>query len=96
MPDRRDDDTGSTVNTTLEFGLDTFGDVTNGPDARPRSYAQVIRDVVEQAVLADQLGVNFLGVGEHHRDEFAVTSPKWSWPSLPPGRRTTASGLRSR
>ena len=64
------------MTTTLEFGLDTFGDVTDGPDARPRSYAQVIRDVVEQAVLADELGVNFFGVGEHHRDDFAITSPE--------------------
>jgi probable LLM family oxidoreductase len=60
----------------LELGLDTFGDVTEGPDARPRSYAEVIREVVEQAVLADELGVNFFGVGEHHRDDFAITSPE--------------------
>jgi alkanesulfonate monooxygenase SsuD/methylene tetrahydromethanopterin reductase-like flavin-dependent oxidoreductase (luciferase family) len=31
---------------------------------------------VEQAVLADELGVNFFGVGEHHRDDFAITSPE--------------------
>ena len=38
---------------TLEFGLDTFGDVTAGPDGRLNSQAQVIREVVEQAALAD-------------------------------------------
>ena len=38
--------------------------------------AQVIRDVVEEAVLADRLGVDFIGVGEHHRDDFAVSSPE--------------------
>jgi probable LLM family oxidoreductase len=64
------------MTTPLELGLDTFGDVAEGPDARPRSYAEVIREVVDQAVLADELGVNFFGVGEHHRDDFAITSPE--------------------
>src|SRR5215216_7315607 len=59
-----------------EFGLDTFGDVTVGPDGEPLSYAQVIRDIVEQAVLADELGIDFIGIGEHHREDFAVTSPE--------------------
>jgi probable LLM family oxidoreductase len=60
----------------LEFGLDTFGDVTIGPDGRPKSHAQVIRDVVEEAVLADQVGVHAFGVGEHHRPDFAISSPE--------------------
>ncbi len=57
-------------------GLDTFGDVTVDADGTRRSEAQVIRDVVEQAVLADELGLSFFGVGEHHRDDFAVSSPE--------------------
>jgi probable LLM family oxidoreductase len=36
----------------------------------------VIRHVVEEGVLADQVGVDFLGIGEHHRDDFAVSSPE--------------------
>lgn len=60
----------------VELGLDTFGDVTVGPDGKPRSPAAVIRDVVEQGVLADQLGVHFFGVGEHHRPDFAVSAPE--------------------
>jgi probable LLM family oxidoreductase len=36
----------------------------------------VIRNIVEQAVLADQVGVDVFGIGEHHRDDFAVTSPE--------------------
>jgi probable LLM family oxidoreductase len=59
----------------LEMGLDTFGDVTNNDDGTPKSYAQVIRDVVEEGVLADHVGVNFIGIGEHHRDDFAVSAP---------------------
>jgi probable LLM family oxidoreductase len=60
---------------TLELGLDTFGDVTAG-DGRLLSQAEVIRNVVEEAVLADEVGIDFVGVGEHHRDDFAVTAPE--------------------
>ena len=61
---------------TIELGLDTFGDVSVGTDGRPLPTPEVIRNVVEQAVLADELGVDFIGVGEHHRDDFAVSSPE--------------------
>ena len=60
----------------VELGLDTFGDVTAGPDGRRLSQAQVLRDVVDEAVLADELGLDFFGVGEHHRDDFAVSAPE--------------------
>ncbi|WP_207457399.1 LLM class flavin-dependent oxidoreductase [Desertivibrio insolitus] len=60
----------------LELGLDTFGDVTVDEQGRRQSYAQVIRDVVEQGVLADEVGVDFFGVGEHHRDDYAVSAPE--------------------
>src|SRR3954468_9716377 len=60
----------------LELGLDTFGDVTTGPDGEPLSHAEVIRNVIDEAVLADSLGVDFIGVGEHHRADFAVSSPE--------------------
>src|SRR5579862_8620365 len=60
----------------MEFGLDTFGDVTTGPDGRLNSHAQVIREVIEQAVLADRLGVDAFGVGEHHRPDFSVSAPE--------------------
>ncbi len=60
----------------LELGLDTFGDVTLGADGRPLPQAQVIRNLIDEAVLADELGVDFIGVGEHHRADFAVSSPE--------------------
>lgn len=61
---------------SLELALDTFGDVTLGPDGQVKPQDQVIRDVVEQAVLADQVGVDFIGLGEHHRDDFAISAPE--------------------
>lgn len=60
----------------LEFGLDTFGDITRGPDGNLLTGAQTIRNIVEQAELADRVGVDFFGVGEHHRKEFAVSAPE--------------------
>jgi probable LLM family oxidoreductase len=59
----------------LEFGLDTFGDVTAGPDGL-RPHGAVIRDVIEEAALADELGLDFFGAGEHHRADFAVSAPE--------------------
>jgi probable LLM family oxidoreductase len=59
----------------LSFGLDTFGDMTVGDDGTPKPAGQVIRDLVEQAVLADRLGLDHFSLGEHHRDDFAVSAP---------------------
>jgi len=60
---------------TVEFGLDTFGDITADESGRPEPAGRVIRNIVEQAVLADTLGVDHFSVGEHHRDDFAVSAP---------------------
>lgn len=60
----------------IELGLDTFGDVTSDADGRPQSHAQVLRNVVAEAVLADELGLDFFGVGEHHRPDFAIAAPE--------------------
>lgn len=63
--------------THPQFGLDTFGDVTiDGATGERVSDAQAIRDTVDQAVLADEVGLDFFGVGEHHRQEFAISSPE--------------------
>lgn len=59
----------------VAFGLDTFGDTTVDRLGRPVHQSQVIRDVVEQGVLADEVGVDAFGVGEHHRPDFAVSAP---------------------
>lgn len=60
----------------VQFGLDTFGDVTVDTDGNPRSHGQVLREVVEQGALADEVGVDAIGLGEHHRDDFAISSPE--------------------
>lgn len=62
--------------TQLELGIDTFGDVTAGADGKPMSHAQVLRNVVAEAELADEVGVDVFGVGEHHRPDFAISAPE--------------------
>ena len=62
--------------TDISLGIDTFGDVTKNPDGTLKTMDQTIRDVVEEGVYADQLGLDFIGLGEHHRDDFAISSPE--------------------
>jgi probable LLM family oxidoreductase len=61
---------------SFELGIDTFGDITAAPDGTIHPAGQVLRDVVEEAVLADQVGLQAFGVGEHHRRDFAISSPE--------------------
>ncbi len=64
------------MSKVLELGLDTFGDVNEDESGELVSHAQAIRNVIEQGVLADHVGVDFIGVGEHHRADFAISSPE--------------------
>jgi len=60
----------------LEMGLDTFGDVVVDNKNQLVTQAQALRNVVDEAVLAEQVGVDCFGVGEHHRPDFAVSAPE--------------------
>ena len=60
----------------IELGVDTFGDVTVDEAGESVAQPQVLRHVVAEAVLADQVGLHFYGVGEHHRPDFAVSAPE--------------------
>ncbi|MFJ8357351.1 LLM class flavin-dependent oxidoreductase [Streptomyces sp. NPDC093984] len=60
----------------LAFGLDTFGDVPEDDSGNPVSYARAIRQVVDEAVLADEIGVDVIALGEHHRPEYAISTPE--------------------
>src|SRR5487761_981131 len=62
------------VKFPLIFGLDTFGDVTHDSDDRALSHAQTIRNLVDEGVLADQLGIDFFGIGEHHTGDFPLSA----------------------
>src|SRR4029079_15021149 len=60
----------------LAFGLDTCGDVPQDDSGTPVSYARAIRQVVDEAVLADAIGVDVLALGEHHRPEHSISTPE--------------------
>lgn len=62
--------------TQVSLGLDTFGDVTVGPDGQPQPMDRVLREVLDQATLADEIGIDFIGLGEHHRPDFAISAPE--------------------
>ncbi|WP_102161219.1 Atu2307/SP_0267 family LLM class monooxygenase [Zhihengliuella halotolerans] len=60
----------------LELGAETFGDVNVVDETMGAAHARVLRDVVEEGVVADQSGLDFFGVGEHHRADYAVSAPE--------------------
>ena len=60
----------------IEFGLDTFGDMPQGDSGTPVSYATAIRQVVDEALLADAIGVDVIALGEHHRPEYSISTPE--------------------
>src|SRR5438105_6206228 len=64
--------TGGSTRFPLVLGLDTFGDHEHDAVDRPLSHAQTIRNVVEEGVLAEQVGADFFGIGEHHTDDFPM------------------------
>lgn len=60
----------------VEIGISTFVETTPDPKTgEVISHAQRIREVVEEIELADQIGLDVFGVGEHHREDFAASSP---------------------
>lgn len=60
----------------MEIGVDSFAavDITKGtPSAQERVHA--IAELIERIVYADQVGLDFFGIGEHHREEFLDSAP---------------------
>lgn len=58
------------------FGLDSFGDLPVDKEGNLMSHAEAIRQAVEEAILADKLGVDVIALGEHHRPDFSISSPE--------------------
>lgn len=60
----------------FEFGIYTLGDISTDPISRVSPNARErLKEIVAAAKLADEAGIDVFGVGEHHRLDFAVTSP---------------------
>src|SRR5689334_25284339 len=58
------------LRVTMELGLSTFADLSSGISPQQR-----MRDLLEEAVLADELGLDVFAIGEHHRPDFLISSP---------------------
>jgi probable LLM family oxidoreductase len=59
----------------MELGLYTFGELAHDAVRGWTSPAERTRQLIEEIVLADQVGLDVFGVGEHHRPDFVVSSP---------------------
>ena len=59
----------------MEIGFTTFVETTPDERGETMSHAQRLREVVEEIVLADQVGLDAVGVGEHHRPDYACSAP---------------------
>src|SRR3954466_3152149 len=60
----------------MELGIYTFAETTPDPrTGRTVTPRERLADLLEEIALADQVGLDVYGVGEHHRPEFAVSSP---------------------
>lgn len=62
--------------TPVQFGIETFGDIPLADDGTVMSHAAAIRQVVDEAALADEIGIDAVALGEHHREDFAISSPE--------------------
>src|SRR6201991_3500117 len=62
--------------TDLILGLDNFGDVPLDDSGNLVPHAARIRQVVDEAVLADRLGIDVIALGEHHRPEYSISTPE--------------------
>jgi probable LLM family oxidoreductase len=60
----------------FEIGIMTFGEITEDPvTGQTPSPEQRVRETIEQAKLADEVGLDVFGVGEHHRTDFVGSAP---------------------
>src|SRR6201987_3337791 len=79
--------------TDLILGLDNFGDVPLDDSGNLVTHAAAIRQVIEEAVLADRLRVDGIGLGEHHRPEYSISTPETVLAAI--GARTSRIKLAS-
>src|SRR5690349_17268699 len=60
----------------MQIGIDSFVEISLGPsDGGALDQAQRVRDLLEEIELAEQVGLDVFGIGEHHRQEFVASAP---------------------
>src|SRR5204863_6374610 len=60
----------------MELGVGMFGDNHYSKDGKPQSAGQRLRELIEEIKLMDEVGLDFYGIGEHHRPDYAVSTPE--------------------
>jgi probable LLM family oxidoreductase len=61
----------------MELGIGMFGDLAIDPQTgKPRAAQLKLQEILEQIKLADEVGLDVFGLGEHHRPDYAVSSPE--------------------
>ncbi|UAY52557.1 LLM class flavin-dependent oxidoreductase [Ferruginibacter albus] len=60
----------------MELGIDMFGDLQIAQDGKIQSSGERLQQLIEEIKLMDEVGLDFFGIGEHHREEYAVSVPE--------------------
>lgn len=60
----------------MELGISMFGDNHYNSNGKPLPPGQRLRELIEEIKLMDEVGIDFFGIGEHHRPDYAVSSPE--------------------
>jgi len=60
----------------MELGIGMFGDLHVNANGEIQSAQQRLQEIIEEVKLMDQVGLDFFGIGEHHRPDYAVSSPE--------------------
>ncbi len=60
----------------MELGIGMFGDNHYDNEGKPQSAGQRLRELIEEIKLMDEVGLDFFGIGEHHRPDYAVSAPE--------------------
>lgn len=60
----------------MELGVGMFGDVAHDADGKVQPAGERLRELIEEIKLMDEVGLDFYGIGEHHRPDYAVSTPE--------------------
>ncbi|MBI5857327.1 MAG: LLM class flavin-dependent oxidoreductase [Sphingobacteriales bacterium] len=60
----------------MELGISMFGDNHYDKNGRPQAPGQRLQELIEEIKLMDEVGLDFFGIGEHHRPDYAVPVPE--------------------
>lgn len=60
----------------MELGVGMFGDLHMDTHGKPQPAQQRLQEIIEEVKLMDEVGLDFYGIGEHHRPDYAVSVPE--------------------